>query len=177
MPIVNEEWDVPSTSALQGGRRHNFLTSNPTASQACERIAAALGGTLLVRTGDIDLEALREAGVLPEKIAYSVDVTDFYRSVANNSDGTQKKPGNGMGMPTWAELDEWYEDCGAVYNRVNSRVDQPKKQPEKHPETGLEVLKDLWGLTLKSTAIVAGKLANEGKTALKEKWAQARRPS
>lgn len=232
MPVKNEEWDVPSTGALTGGPRFNYLTSNPSPAEACERIAAALGGTLLVRTADLDLKALRETGMLPEKIAYSVDVTKFYDEISTVDDGNggrrPKLPGAGMGMPTWAELDEWYEEKGYVYNRHHA-VDQREWNEQKRrdqilssfrkmtlphdtaggssevsnrfnggsdedrlrviaetldmevrpkgeqPQTGVEAVKGLWGLTLKSTAIVAGKLASEGKEAAKAKWAKARR--
>ncbi|ASZ74766.1 hypothetical protein KHO57_gp138 [Mycobacterium phage Phabba] len=218
MPVKNEEWTVPDTGSLKGGDRFNYLTSNPTPAEACERIAAALGGTLLVRTADLDLKALRETGILPEKIAYAVDVTRFYDEISTTDDGRggRRPKGTGSGSlaePTWAELDDWYEAEGTVYNQRN-KIDNAKwkaeeareqliakfrsvlpgeesdktrldriasalglevREPVETPETGVEAVKSLWGLTLKSTAIVASKLASEGKAVAKEKWAKARR--
>ncbi|ACH62186.1 hypothetical protein MYRNA_219 [Mycobacterium phage Myrna] len=220
MPVKNEEWEVPVLPGLPAagaGKRYNYLTSNPSPAEACERIAAALGGTLLVRTADLDLKALRETGKLPEKIAYSVDVTRFYDEISTIDDGNggrrPKLPGSGMGMPTWAELDEWYEEKGYQYNRrhkidhdewkrgeereqllakfrsvlpseesdearlrkIADTLDLDVRPKAEAPQTGVEAVKGLWGLTLKSTAIVASKLAAEGKEAAKAKWAKARR--
>lgn len=102
-------------------------------SRACETIAEALGGTLLVRTGDLDLDELRRTGVLPEKAAYSVDVTDFYTRVSTDGNGKLKNPGGGHGTEEhpWGELVEFYEEKGIAPNQKMPTIDRAEWNRQK----------------------------------------------
>ncbi|QZE10532.1 hypothetical protein SEA_SCOOBYDOOBYDOO_217 [Mycobacterium phage ScoobyDoobyDoo] len=115
--------------------KKRFYTEAPSSpAEACERIAAALDGILLIRSDDMKAEEVRKTGRFPQS-AYAVDVTGFYKRVSTDPDtGQPKSLISGAAETGMFEADKWYEETGSVYNRRNEFNTAAMREEEARAE-------------------------------------------